>query len=319
MDQEEKEKEQLNAVLDAALDALDDDDEQQELEDEKRPAEQPVIPKDEPCKQKPIYGPEKPPEFDMGSFDAVMKQMFSVSEVGGDPEAALDSFMQQLQSQLASEFENIEASQSNPASPATSDKTSTEKASPSAETPPSDTDDKTNVDRTISKLLNDMATANVTDDAEDLPEGGGEEAMLKDMMKEFENMAGGGLNQDAILDGMMQQLVSKDIMYEPMKQVTDRFPSWLEENKDNLSEEEFQNRSKQYKCFQKLVEVYESEPANVKKLMKLMQDVQEYGQPPPDIIKEIAPGLDLDEEGVPKLDGMGCFPSGGENEDCNIM
>ena len=44
-----------------------------------------------------------------------------------------------------------------------------------------------------------------------------------------------------------------------------------------------------------------------------------YGQPPPDIIKEIAPGLDLDEEGVPKLDGMGGFPFGGENEECNIM
>jgi peroxin-19 len=322
MDQEdssEKQKEQLNAVLDAALDALDDDDEQQEPEDAKRPAEQPVTPKDEPCKQKPIYGPEKPPEFDIGSFDAVMKQMFSGAEVGGDPEAGLDFFMQQLQSQLASEFENIEASQSNPASPATSDKTSTEKASPSAERPLSDTDDKTNVDRTISKLLNDMATANVSDNAGDLPEGGGEEAMFKDMMKEFENMAGGGLNQDAILDGMMQQLVSKDIMYEPMKQVTDRFPSWLEENKDNLSEEEFQNRSKQYKCFQKLIDVYESEPANVKKLMELMQDVQEYGQPPPDIIKEIAPGLDLDEEGVPKLDGMGGFTFGEENEECNIM
>ena len=43
-----------------------------------------------------------------------------------------------------------------------------------------------------------------------------------------------------------------------------------------------------------------------------------YGQPPPAIIKEIAPGLELDEEGVPKLDGMGGLPFG-ENEECSIM
>lgn len=43
-----------------------------------------------------------------------------------------------------------------------------------------------------------------------------------------------------------------------------------------------------------------------------------YGQPPPEIIKEIAPGLELDEEGVPKLDGLGSLPFG-ENEECGIM
>ena len=35
------------------------------------------------------------------------------------------------------------------------------------------------------------------------------------------------------------------------------------------------SRSQQYECFQKLIYVYESEPENVKKLMELMQDVQE--------------------------------------------
>jgi peroxin-19 len=174
----------------------------------------------------------------MGSFDDVMKQMFSDAESGGDPEAALDSFMQKLQTQLASEFENMEASQSAPSNTAKSEKTAAEKESvPSAEAQASG--EKSNVDRTISKLINDMASANLNNDADDISSGG-EEDMLKAMMKEFENVADGGLNQDAMLDGMMQQLVSKEIMYEPMKQVTDRFPSWLEENKASLSEEEYQ-------------------------------------------------------------------------------
>jgi peroxin-19 len=51
--------------------------------------------------------------------------------------------------------------------------------------------------------------------------------------------------------------------------------------------------------------------------MDLMQEVQEYGQPPSEIIQEIAPGIELDAEGMPKIDGSGLpFPP---NEECCIM
>ena len=58
-----------------------------------------------------------------------------------------------------------------------------------------------------------------------------------------------------------------------------------------------------------------------------MQQVQEYGQPPSEIIQEIAPGLDLDPDGVPKFQfpGMGgagdggLFSPGMNEEDCVIM
>jgi len=46
-----------------------------------------------------------------------------------------------------------------------------------------------------------------------------------------------------------------------------------------------------------------------------------YGQPPADIIKDIAPGLQLDEDGLPKMDGNAAgmpFPMGGD-EDCRVM
>jgi peroxin-19 len=62
--------------------------------------------------------------------------------------------------------------------------------------------------------------------------------------------------------------------------------------------------------------VYEKEPDNVTRLMDLMQEVQEYGQPPTEIIQEIAPGIELDAEGMPKLDGSNLpFPP---NEECCI-
>ena len=37
-----------------------------------------------------------------------------------------------------------------------------------------------------------------------------------------------------------------------------------------------------------------------------MQDVQEYGQPPADLIQTVAPGLSLDAEGLPELGQEDC-------------
>ena len=54
--------------------------------------------------------------------------------------------------------------------------------------------------------------------------------------------------------------------------------------------------------------------------MELMQEVQEYGQPPAEIVQELAPGIELDEDGLPKLGGAGDsgFPLG-ENGECRLM
>lgn len=50
--------------------------------------------------------------------------------------------------------------------------------------------------------------------------------------------------------------------------------------------------------------------------MELMFDLQQYGQPPADIIKDLAPGLKFDENGMPIMPNMGAgmFPEmpGGE-------
>jgi peroxin-19 len=53
-------------------------------------------------------------------------------------------------------------------------------------------------------------------------------------MKQFENLGG-----DEMIDGMMQQLLTKDLMYEPIKEVTAKFPKWLDDNRQVLSDEEY--------------------------------------------------------------------------------
>lgn len=45
-----------------------------------------------------------------------------------------------------------------------------------------------------------------------------------------------------------------------------------------------------------------------------MQKMQDCGSPPEEILKQLAPGLEFDENGVPKMDEL---PSGAG--ECNLM
>lgn len=95
------------------------------------------------------------------------------------------------------------------------------------------------------------------------------------------------------METMMQQLLSKEILYEPMKEIGGKYPNWLEEHKSALSDEEFKRYSHQYELIKDLNEVYENEPDNFNKIVDLMQRMQECGQPPNDIIRDLAPDFDI--------------------------
>ena len=125
-----------------------------------------------------------------------------------------------------------------------------------------------------------------------------------------------------VVDGMMHQLLSKDVMYEPMKQVCDKFPEWLADNEEKLPKEDYERYGQQYQFFQRILAVYDSEPDNFARLMELFQDMQDLGQPPADIIKELAPGLKFGPDGMPMLPNMGPGVPGlppGVDPNCSIM
>ena len=66
--------------------------------------------------------------------------------------------------------------------------------------------------------------------------------MLAQMLKEMESGGFGGEGSDEdfskILMGMMEQLTNKDILYEPMKELDDKFPKWMQENKTKVAKED---------------------------------------------------------------------------------
>lgn len=91
----------------------------------------------------------------------------------------------------------------------------------------------------------------------------------------------------------MQQLLSKEVLHEPMKEIGERYPKWLEDHKSTLSGEEYDRYYRQYELIKDLNRAYESEPSNFNKIVDLMQKMQECGQPPSDIVQELAPDFDI--------------------------
>ncbi|KAF2313082.1 hypothetical protein GH714_009144 [Hevea brasiliensis] len=124
------------------------------------------------------------------------------------------------------------------------------------------------------------------------PEDFSKDAMMEDWVKQFEELAG-SQDMESIVETMMQQLLSKEILHEPMKEIGERYPKWLEEHKASLTTEDYERYSHQYELITHLNQVYENEPNNFTKIVDLMQRMQECGQPPNDIVQELAPDIDF--------------------------
>jgi len=110
-----------------------------------------------------------------------------------------------------------------------------------------------------------------------------------------------------LLEGMMGQLMGKEVLYEPLKELNDKFPSYLASNADKLSASDLARYKAQHACASKIIAVFEDPGYNDDDLQKtteiveLMSEMQEHGAPPAEIMGELPPGLDLGPDGAPKL------------------
>ncbi|KAI0001102.1 Pex19 protein family-domain-containing protein [Russula vinacea] len=93
-----------------------------------------------------------------------------------------------------------------------------------------------------------------------------------------------------LLEGMMGQLMSKEVLYEPLKELNDKFPSYLTSNRDKLSASDLARYEAQHACASQIIAIVD-----------LMSKMQEHGAPPAEIMGELPPGLDVGPDGAPKL------------------
>lgn len=152
---------------------------------------------------------------------------------------------------------------------------------------------------TIRKTMERMQNSGET--AAAAATGSSEEDMLAQMLKEMESGDFGGESEEDLnkmLMGMMEQLTNKDILYEPMKELHDKFPAWLRDNKPSLSKDDLARYEEQQKVVGEIVARFDrpqySDDSNDDReyIVERMQKMQAAGSPPPDLVGDMSAAQD---------------------------
>jgi len=85
---------------------------------------------------------------------------------------------------------------------------------------------------------------------------------------------------EGLLDQLVNQLLSKDVMLEPMKHLHAEFPQYLATHQSTLSTEELSRYQRQQALVGKILNAYEDSPPDTDKVATLMQEMQACGPPP---------------------------------------
>ncbi|KAJ3025162.1 UNVERIFIED_CONTAM: hypothetical protein HDU68_007410 [Siphonaria sp. JEL0065] len=140
---------------------------------------------------------------------------------------------------------------------------------------------------------------------------------IEAMMKELETMMGSAEFED-MFGNVMGQLMNRDLLYEPMKDLAAKYPEYLQENKNSISPEDYQRFTSQHQIVVQIMKVYDDDSVTgdeeQKQVGDLMQKMQELGNPPDGIMQDLTPGMEMGPDGLPKFPGL----SGGEGApDCS--
>jgi peroxin-19 len=145
------------------------------------------------------------------------------------------------------------------APPPAQSKAEPKKSQPSSSKAGSTSASKESFEDTIKRTMErmqasgDQATAAAAaDDTDDF---------LAEMIKQMQAgaMDGEGSEEDfsKMLLGMMEQLTNKEILYEPMKELDDKFPAWMEANKAKVSKEDLKRYEEQQTVVAEIVKKFE--------------------------------------------------------------
>ena len=86
----------------------------------------------------------------------------------------------------------------------------------------------------------------------------------------------------------MGQLLSKEVMLEPMQHLHAELPRYLAEKGDSLSPADLHRFRKQEQIIGQILAAYDAEPSDPDKVAALMQEMQQCGPPPAEIAGPIA-------------------------------
>jgi len=138
---------------------------------------------------------------------------------------------------------------------------------------------------------------------------------LAEMLKQMQSTSGHGGSEEefsTMLVNMMEQLTSKDILYEPMKELYDKYPAWLRDNEGKQPVEDMTRYREQYDTVKKIVKKfqepgYKDEDDSCRTyIVEQMQKMQSAGSPPQELMGDVG-------QGVPDL------PPDADPENCGVQ
>ncbi|KAH7125167.1 Pex19 protein family-domain-containing protein [Dendryphion nanum] len=134
---------------------------------------------------------------------------------------------------------------------------------------------------------------------------------LAQMLKEMEGGGFGGEGNDEdfskVLMGMMEQLTNKEILYEPMKELDEKFPKWMEANREKTGKEDLKRYEEQQTLVREITARFErtgysdSNSSDREYIVERMQKMQSAGSPPPDLVGD----MNAAQEALSEID-QGC-------------
>lgn len=111
--------------------------------------------------------------------------------------------------------------------------------------------------------------------------------MLEELASKLETSMGGE-QMDKMFENMVKSVMSKEMMYEPIKLITDEYPKILV-RKDIASADRTRFEA-QFSAYKALRKIYEEDENNSDKIMQIIQDLERFGQPPEQISKLLGGG-----------------------------
>jgi len=118
---------------------------------------------------------------------------------------------------------------------------------------------------------------------------------------------GDGEGLENMLESMMSELMSKEILYEPLKELNSKYPEYLATHGASLSPDELKRYTFQKERVSQLVAIFETpsysdeNAEQATEVLRLMNEMQSYGSPPTEIMGPMPAGFELGADGLPKV------------------
>ncbi|KAG6205702.1 hypothetical protein E4U35_002403 [Claviceps purpurea] len=177
-------------------------------------------------------------------------------------------------------------------------------ASASTESNPLGASQDASFQETIRRTMERMQTSG--EEATAAASAGSGDNFMAELLKQMGSgdlgdLGGEGSEEDfsKMLMGMMEQLTNKEILYEPIKELDDKFPEWFEKNRASTSPEDLKRFEEQRGLVREIVAKFEEasysddNPADREYIVDRMQKMQAAGSPPSDLMGDMAAAQDM--------------------------